>query len=127
MSSYGVMKWDKFLMLLALLLGAAAAIGADDELFLQLGADAARVEERFEFVGSSHYEFGLHMGERFAVKIRQRFDENTKLQELLLTFARTEDGKKLYWQYVDSHSRTFPVRRTFFLSQWFSQQIANLG
>lgn len=77
-----------------------------------LEAGAVAVEELFEYDGDSHYEFGLLMGERFRDKIRERVERNAKLQTLLLPYARTAEGKELYRQYLDSHSRTFPVRDT---------------
>lgn len=97
------------LALLALVSTAATALDGNDDVFLQLEADTARVEEIFEYRGSSHYEFGLRMGERFRGKIQQRMALNAKLQTLLLPYVRTAEGRALYEKYLDSHSRTFPV------------------
>jgi len=97
------------LVVLALVMTATVATESNDNAFLQLEADAARVEEVFEYRGDSHYEFGLRMGEQFRYKIQQRFVRNAKLQTLLLPYVRTADGLALYTKYIDSHSRTFPV------------------
>lgn len=97
------------LVALALVMTAPVAAESNDDAFLQLEEDAARVEEVFEYRGDSHYEFGLRMGERFRDKIQQRFASNAKLQTLLLPYVRTADGLALYAKYIDSHSRTFPV------------------
>ncbi|KUG01581.1 hypothetical protein AM587_10007335 [Phytophthora nicotianae] len=52
-------------------------------------------DEIFEFYGDSHYEFGRQMGLRFRDKIQDRMRLNTKLQNLLLPFAKTSTGRKL--------------------------------
>ncbi|KAE9075954.1 hypothetical protein PF010_g24096 [Phytophthora fragariae] len=65
-------------------------------------------EEIFEFNGDSHFEFGRQMGERFRDKIQDRMRLNSKLQTLLLPFARTPAGRDLLNRYLTTHRAAFP-------------------
>ncbi|ETP30833.1 hypothetical protein F442_20228 [Phytophthora nicotianae P10297] len=65
-------------------------------------------DEIFEFYGDSHFEFGRQMGLRFRDKIQDRMRLNTKLQNLLLPFAKTSTGRKLLGRYLLTHRATFP-------------------
>ncbi|KAG3107867.1 hypothetical protein PI124_g2578 [Phytophthora idaei] len=65
-------------------------------------------DEVFEFYGDSHFEFGRQMGLRFRDKIQDRMRLNSKLQTLLLPFAKTSTGRKLLDRYLLTHRTTFP-------------------
>ncbi|RLN96266.1 hypothetical protein BBJ28_00019306, partial [Nothophytophthora sp. Chile5] len=67
------------------------------------------VEETFEFDGDSHFEFGRQLGARFRDKIQSRMRLNTKLQTLLLPYARTPLGRDLLDRYLAVHNATFPL------------------
>ncbi|KAG6958742.1 hypothetical protein JG688_00010374 [Phytophthora aleatoria] len=65
-------------------------------------------DEVFEFYGDSHFEFGRQMGLRFRDKIQDRMRLTSKLQTLLLPFAKTSTGRKLLDRYLLTHRTTFP-------------------
>ncbi|KAG2775381.1 hypothetical protein PC129_g14300 [Phytophthora cactorum] len=65
-------------------------------------------DEVFEFYGDSHFEFGRQMGLRFRDKIQDRMRLNSKLQTLLLPFAKTSTGRKLLDRYLLTHRTRFP-------------------
>ncbi|GMF13618.1 unnamed protein product [Phytophthora lilii] len=77
-------------------------------LVLVVLALGVKGDEKFEFQGNSHYEFGRQLGERFRDKIQERMRLNTKLQTLLLPFARSPMGKELLGKYLQVHRATFP-------------------
>eukprot|EP01061_Rhynchopus_euleeides_P017072 TRINITY_DN2844_c0_g1_i1.p1 TRINITY_DN2844_c0_g1~~TRINITY_DN2844_c0_g1_i1.p1 ORF type:complete len:382 (+),score=145.74 TRINITY_DN2844_c0_g1_i1:66-1211(+) len=58
---------------------------------------------------TEHYRFGLDMGREFSDIIATRMAANSRLQDHVLPFLRTNNGSRVYQTLHDSHSKRYPL------------------
>jgi len=89
-----------------------AAISLLALLSVRVQSQTVQVPE-YEFVANDdsadeHRRFGFELGTRFRSLVRERYDKNTGLPDLL-SFYRTPEGQSTYNVFLDTHRTAFPL------------------